>query len=287
MLAHRLRGMGVGSGELVGLCVERSLDMLVGLLGVLKAGGAYIPLDPAYPAERIAYMLADSNAKFVLTQDTLVDTLPQHQAQSLCLDGDWSSIEREPQTAPELDYAPGQPRVCHLYLGLNRSPERGRDPSPRAGQLSQQHGRDPGLSSNDHLLAVTTLSFDIAGLELYLPLVVGASLTLASRTAAADGNLLARLIEEQNVTVMQATPATWRLLLEAGWKGNEELRIFCGGETLTGSWLSVCCHVVGCCGISTAPPKQHLVHRQSGRVGYRPGVHRSPDREYRNSDPRR
>ena len=133
---------------------------------MLKAGGAYIPLDPAYPAERIAYMLADSNAKFVLTEDTLLDTLPQHQAQSLCLDGDWSSIEREPQTAPEVDYAPDSLAYVIYTWGSTGRPKGVEIPHRALVNFLNSMVETPGLKLNDHLLAVTTLSFDIAGLEL-------------------------------------------------------------------------------------------------------------------------
>ncbi len=231
MLAAHLRSSGAGPGELVGIYVERGLDMLVGLLGVLRAGAAYVPLDPAYPVERVAYMLADSEARYILTQSALAGTLPEHTASVICLDRDLPPSSGTamqavaPATADSLAYV--------IYTsGSTGKPKGVAIPHRAVVNFLRSMRVTPGLTQHDRLLAVTTLSFDIAGLELYLPLTVGAEVVIASRAVAADGNALAQTIERDAITVMQATPATWRLLLDAGWHGHSGLRILCGGESL-------------------------------------------------------
>ncbi len=231
-LAHHLRGLGVTPGALVGLCVERSLDMLVGLLGILKAGGAYIPIDPMYPKDRVAYMLENSGAAILLTQAHLVASLPETSAQKICLDTDWSTIAAAPTSN-----LGGHFSNTNLAYLIYTSGSTG---TPKGVQL-QHHSvvnflhsmrHEPGLTEQDVLVSVTTLSFDIAGLELFLPITVGARLVIASRAQTLDGMLLSALMREAGATCMQATPATWRLLIEAGWMGDPRLKILCGGEAL-------------------------------------------------------
>ena len=231
-LARQLLQMGAAPGTLVGIYLERSLDMLVGLLGILKAGAAYIPLDPAYPGDRIGYMLEDSGARLVLTQSRLVDVLPQFTGNALCLDSDWHSISRQSEDAVPQSTTPEDLAYIIYTSGSTGKPKGVEIPHRAVVNFLQSMRQEPGLSADDRLLAVTTLSFDIAGLELYLPLTVGARVIIASRDTAADGKLLARMIEDMHITVMQATPATWRLLLDSEWGGNKRLRIYCGGEAL-------------------------------------------------------
>ncbi len=231
-LAHRLRSLGVGPETLVGLCVERSAEMVVGLLGVLKAGGAYVPLDPAFPSGRIAMMLDDARVKVLLTEQALRESLPAGEAEVVCLDSDWSGIDEEPDTPPDVVVSPD-----NLAYVIYTSGSTGR---PKGVQIS--HGALTnfltsmagllGVNERDVLLAVTTLSFDIAALEMYLPLTVGARVEIVPRDVAADGARLADRLAEGDVTILQATPATWRLLLEGGWQGTPNLSILCGGEAL-------------------------------------------------------
>ena len=231
-LAHHLRALGVGPGVLVGVCCERGLELLPGLLGILKAGGAYVPLDPAYPADRIAYMIADSGMRYILTQSELAASLPPHAAELVYLDADWSAFAAQPDTLPSAS-ATANDLAYVIYTSGSTGRPKGVELEHRSVVNFLSSLREvPGIGADDRLLAVTTLSFDIAGLELYLPLAVGARVVIASRTLAADGRALARAIGQQGITVMQATPATWRLLLEDDWPGQPAMRIFCGGETL-------------------------------------------------------
>ena len=180
-LANHLVGLGVGPGVLVGICVERSLEMLVGLLGTLKAGGAYVPIDPAYPVERQAFMLESSEAPIVLTQERLVEALPPGGFEVVRLDRDWPEISQLPTTAPPSDSDTEQLAYV-IYTSGSTGKPKGVQISHRAlvNFLWTMRER-PGLDGDDVLVAVTTLSFDIAGLELYLPLIVGARIVLARR----------------------------------------------------------------------------------------------------------
>jgi amino acid adenylation domain-containing protein/non-ribosomal peptide synthase protein (TIGR01720 family) len=228
-LARHLRALGVGPEGLVGLCAEPSLDMVVGLFGILLAGGAYVPLDPDYPRERLALMVEDSGAAVLLAQERLLSRLPAGSARVAFLDSPGTALE------------PGAPLPEALAAGrayvLYTSGSTGR---PKGVQVC--HGslanflwsmrERPGFVPGQRLLAVTSLSFDIAGLELYLPLVSGGTLVLAGREASRDGGRLAALLDEQKIDVLQATPGAWRLLLEAGWRGREGLTALSGGEAL-------------------------------------------------------
>jgi amino acid adenylation domain-containing protein len=234
-LAHHLQSLGVGPDVLVGICVERSVEMLVGLLGILKAGGAYVPLDPAFPSDRLAYMLSDSQMTVLVTQQALLSILPKHQAQVVCLDTDAASIAQASKQNPCSDVA-----AEHLAYIIYTSGSTGK---PKGVQILQGAATNflcsmqsqPGLNAQDILLAITTISFDIAVLELYLPLLIGAQVVLASRSVVADGIRLLQLLETSQATFMQATPTTWQLLLAAGWSGQSKssLKILCGGEALS------------------------------------------------------
>jgi amino acid adenylation domain-containing protein/non-ribosomal peptide synthase protein (TIGR01720 family) len=265
LLARHLRGLGVGPEVLVGLAVERSFEMMVGLLGILKAGGAYVPLDPDYPRERLAYMLDSSRLPVLLTQERLIPRLPAVTAvrpsgadvqpavpgvessgpgaqpavtgvQIIALDRDWPAIAAiGAATAAAPPAARVEPQ--NLAYVIYTSGSTGR---PKGVEIS--HGavvnflaamaRTPGLAPSDVLPAVTTLSFDIAGLELYLPLICGARVVLVPREVAQAGEELLACVQGSGATFMQATPATWRLLLGAGWKGGGKLKVLCGGEAL-------------------------------------------------------
>lgn len=231
-LAHYLQTMGVKPDSLVGLCVTRSLELIVGCLGILKAGAAYLPLDPAYPADRLAFMLADSEASVLLTQTSLLTMLPQHSAKVVCLDTDWAEIAKQPQTNLTTQITPESLAYTIYTSGSTGRPKGVQIPHKALANFLRAMQQTPGLTERDILLSVTTLSFDIAALELYLPLIAGARLVLASREVALDGTQLMQRLKTAGATVMQATPATWRLLLAAGWSGGQPLKILCGGEAL-------------------------------------------------------
>ncbi|MEK8016253.1 MAG: amino acid adenylation domain-containing protein [Candidatus Parabeggiatoa sp.] len=229
-LAHYLQTLGVKPETLVGICVERSLEMVIGLLSILKAGGTYVPLDPTYPKERIAFMLADSQVPVLLTQEKLVEKLPEHTTQFVCLEIDLENLS----VSNPISGVKSENLAYMIYTS-------GSTGKPKGVQITHQSvvnflismSQRPGLTEQDRLLAVTTISFDIAGLELYLPLSVGAQVVLTSREETFSGSLLGKLIKESGTTVMQATPSTLELLLASGCENCQGLKILCGGEALS------------------------------------------------------
>ncbi|MFN0039133.1 MAG: amino acid adenylation domain-containing protein [Burkholderiales bacterium] len=231
-LAHYLRHLGVGPDVLVGIHVDRSLEMLVGLLGILKAGGAYVPLDPSYPKDRLAFMLGDARAPVLLTQKRLVESLTAQGTRAVCLDSDWDEIARYGQQDPERRSTAESLAYVIYTSGSTGKPKGVEVPNRAVVNFLRSMQREPGLDQHDVLLAVTPLSFDIAGLELFLPLLVGARIELVSREIAVDGTRLLEKISDSRATTLQATPSTLRLLLEAGWQAGSQLKILCGGEPL-------------------------------------------------------
>lgn len=231
-LANRLRALGIGPDALVGICLERSAAIAVAVLAVLKAGGAYVPLDPQYPRDRVAFMLEDFGAAVVITEERLLSTLPNNLPSVICLDRDLESLLSESEAAPVSGVAP-ENLAYVIYTSGSTGKPKGVEVTHRSVvNFLASMRREPGMSEQDRLLAATTLCFDIAGLEFYLPLSVGACVVVAPQAALADGAALAGLLGESKITVMQATPVTWRLLLEAGWNPLPGFKILCGGEAL-------------------------------------------------------
>jgi amino acid adenylation domain-containing protein len=237
-LANRLIALGVGVEDLVGICLERSEQLPVALLGTMKTGGAYVPIDPTFPAARQRFMLGDAQVKVLITEEPLLGWLPVDRAEVLCLDRDAAQIEAESETPPP-DPSAGPDGLAYvIYTSGSTGAPKGVEIEHRAliNFLTTMAVR-PGLAADDVLVAVTTLSFDIAGLELYLPLIVGARVVIAGAQTASDPRALARLLEGSGATVMQATPTTWRMLLDDGWsgasaRGGAGLKALCGGEAL-------------------------------------------------------
>ncbi len=231
-LAHWLRGRGVGRDVLVGLCLDPSPETVIAVLAVHRAGGAYLPLDPDYPHARLEFMLDDSRAPLVLTRSRVRDRVPSGAAVVACLDAIAGELAGRPVHPPAGAVA-GEDLAYVIYTsGSTGRPKGVQIPHRALDNFLRSMQERPGLSRDDVLLAVTSLSFDISVLELLLPLVTGARVVLVPRTVAADGHELARMLDRGGVTTMQATPSTWRMLIESGWTGSPRLRMLCGGEAL-------------------------------------------------------
>ncbi len=231
-LARALREMGVSPGVAVGVCLERSVEMVPVLLAVMKAGGCYAPLDPDYPRDRVRFMAEDSGAPLVITTTVLSDRFSGQSCRVWCLDreGGVFSADDEHNLPSSVS---GHDLAYILYTSGSTGQPKGVEIQHRSlMNFLWSMKRRPGCTRGDTVLSVTTLSFDIAGLELYLPLLVGGRVEIVGRAVATDGHRLRGTLERVQPTIMQATPATWRLLLEAGWSGSPSLTAFCGGEAL-------------------------------------------------------
>jgi amino acid adenylation domain-containing protein len=229
-VAHSLRARGVGPGVYAGIAVERSIPMVVALLGILKAGGAYVPLDPAFPRDRLAFMAQDSGLAVLVTEDRFADLVPTPSGGLLRLDGDAAEIAARSDEPLDVPVHPESLAYVIYTSGSTGKPKGVQIPHRAVVNFLSTMAERPGFGAADRLLAVTSLSFDIAGLELWLPLTAGAHVELASRETAGSGATLRRILETGRITAMQATPSTFRLLLDAGWEGSPDLRVLIGGE---------------------------------------------------------
>jgi amino acid adenylation domain-containing protein len=230
-LAHYLRKRGVGPDVLVGLYLERSLEMIVGLLGILKAGGAYLPLDPEHPRERLRLVMEDASVSLLVSEGSMKGQLPTETVPVVFLDEmTWGQNEAPPEKLPVLQ---PESMAYVLYTSGSTGRPKGVEISHRALVNCLWHFRSSlAMEPSDVWLAITTVSFDISGLEIWLPLISGARCVVASRETVVDGALLRQRLQEVQATILQATPATWNMLLLAGWTGSPRLRLLCGGEAM-------------------------------------------------------
>jgi amino acid adenylation domain-containing protein len=249
-LANRLKLFGVAPNGIVGFCVERSLDMLVGILGILKSGAAYLPLDPDHPKKRLDFILKDAGVTVLVTHPTVFSELSfsvqsvhaekssiNHSSEIsglviICLDGHHNENEELTPHSNRGKIHPDNPAYIMYTSGSTGDPKGVQIPHRGVVNFLTAMSSEPGMTERDTMLAVTTLSFDISVLELMLPLIVGGRVVIAKREVAIDGLRLSKLITESGATIIQATPATWRLLVESGWQGSNHLKILCGGEAL-------------------------------------------------------
>jgi amino acid adenylation domain-containing protein len=231
-LANALRAQVEGERRLIGVAVERSVDMLAILLGVLKAGHAYLPLDPSYPPARLKAILSQAGIAALIMDFPEEQDLAPAGAVVLSLPDILRESEGVAETPPEVASAPGDLAYVIYTSGSTGAPKGVEVTHQAVVNLLCAMAREPGLGPDDVLLAITTIAFDIAALELFLPLCVGAEVVITTREAAADGMALKRLLETADATVMQATPATWQMLIEAGFQGPAGFKMLCGGEAL-------------------------------------------------------
>ncbi|MED7923529.1 amino acid adenylation domain-containing protein [Nonomuraea sp. LP-02] len=229
-LARRLAEAGVGRGDVVALYAGRSARTLAAMLAVLKAGAAYLPLDPDYPDARVRFVLEDSGARAVLVPDELRERVPAVDAAvALSLDADSSAYSA---AKPEVAIKPEDPAYLLYTSGSTGRPKGVVVPHRALLNLLVAMRDLLGSGEDDAWLALTSLSFDISGLELYLPLVTGGRTVIAGPEAALDGALLAGLVRAEGVTHVQATPSGWRVLLAGGFSA-PEVTALAGGEALS------------------------------------------------------
>src|SRR5690606_781664 len=293
-IAGALRARGVRPGDRVGVCLERSPDLLATLLATWRCGAAYVPLDPAYPADRLAYMASDAGLAQVVAEGALADPLGLERGRLLLLDADAAVIDAAAAVHDAADPVGREAAAYVIYTsGSTGKPKGVAVPHGAVLNFLDSMREAPGLDADDVLLAVTTTSFDISVLELclplavgativlaareqarvgdelaapltrasvtvlqappytqhvllavtttsfvisvlelFLPLAVGATIVLAAREQALEGDELAALLARESVTVLQATPSTWHLLLDAGWRAQGKFRALCGGEPM-------------------------------------------------------
>ena len=229
-LAHYLRNIGVARNQIVGLCLERSLEMIISLLGILKTGCTYIPLEPEYPEERLTYMLQDSGTKVLITREHLLKKFSEADLEKICLDKDFEKIEKE-----DSHNLPTNINTDSLAYVMYTSGSTGK---PKGVQIEHRAvsnflwsmSKTPGFNEKDKLLSVTTFCFDISVLELCLPLINGGEVHILRKEDIVDITRLRKNIETYKPTIMQATPVIWNMLTESGWKNNTNTKILCGGE---------------------------------------------------------
>ncbi|MES2062020.1 MAG: amino acid adenylation domain-containing protein [Bacteroidota bacterium] len=230
-LAHELVKKGVKPGDIIGLALDRSAELIISLLAILKTGAAYVPLDPEYPKDRIEFMLDDSGATILLTSAKYKGHFASNTTEVLIEDA-LTNSRNYSNEAPDVKVT-GQNLAYVLYTsGSTGKPKGVQIAHHSLVNLMYSLQKAPGINSSDNMLAVATISFDIAGVDIYLPLSAGAQIILADAITAKDGRALLDIIRNQNVTILQATPYTWRMMLEVGWEEHLPIKVFCGGEAM-------------------------------------------------------
>jgi amino acid adenylation domain-containing protein len=240
-LARRLRAAGVTSETPVAIVVDRTLDLIVAVLAALKSGAAFVPIDSAQPRERLSSIVEDSGLRLAIVDGHAAPGLLGDDVREIAVDAE-SESDDDITTQPQSPSGGAMREVALdaiayiMFTSGSTGKPKGVEVTHRGlTNIVQSVSAEVGISSRDRWLAVTSLTFDISLLELLVPLAAGGQVVLATSRGARDGTYLAELIDRAAATIMQATPSMWRLLLEAGWRGREDLRILCGGEALTRS----------------------------------------------------
>lgn len=229
-LGRLLQEKGIGADSVVGICLDRSIELVAAILGIHKAGGAYLPMDPIFPVSRLSYMIEDAGVKYIISQKDMIASLPDSGAEIIYIDFVWE----ENEVIPNPDFAGTAGDLAYILYTS------GSTGNPKGVEIEQgslinflrSMEETIQINADDRWLAITTISFDISILELLLPLMTGAAIVMAKREDVFDGSRLLDLLKKEDITIMQATPATWKLMLDAGFDPKEDLQILCGGEAL-------------------------------------------------------
>jgi len=212
-LAHFLQKRGIGAGQRVGLYVERSLRMMVGLLGIQKSGAAYVPLDPSYPAERLRLTLDDAQVAVLVTEQALLAAMPEHGAEVVCLDTDWEKIAAESPANPVSGATPEDLVYVIFTSGSTGRPKGVQVPHRAVVNLLSFMAAELRMGPEDVFPALASFAFDMCIPELYLGLVTGGRVIIGDRHVGGNGEALAAMLRETGATIVHATPTTWNLLL--------------------------------------------------------------------------
>ena len=232
-LANYLISLGIGRGDLVGLCCDRDVDMPALLLGIMKSGAGYVPLDPDYPVDRLTYMVENSEVKHVVAHQNQLPLTKQFKTPTTIVDRDWKDVAALGSHSPSVETDPKSDVAYVIYTsGSTGKPKGVLVPHSAAVNMLWSMINWPGFTAKDRILATTTLSFDISVAEMFLPLVTGGSVAVVSRAVAKDTNALVAAIEKYDVTFMQATPAMWRMILAGDFVGRPNMKFITAGEPL-------------------------------------------------------
>ena len=242
LVKARLRHKNIGEGDLVGVCVKRNADLLPLLLGIFKSGAVYVPLDPDFPKNRLAHIISDAELSAIITDEQAGKSLPQN-AKMICLMANEMLEEKSLYGEGTSQSSLSATRLAYvIYTSGSTGKPKGVKVSHHAVvNLLLSMRKLLSVQSNDRLLAITTLSFDISVLELFLPLISGAAVIVAGQETTRDGEALKQLIISSEPSILQATPATWRMLKNLDWMGAKSLKVLCGGEEMPkdiAQWLS-------------------------------------------------
>ena len=232
-VANYLSSLGIVPGDIVGLCIERSLEMVISVLGILKSGCTYLPMDPSFPDDRIKYMYEDSGAKVLISQSSLEEKFRHFPNTKIVLtDKDKEKISKSGSKKPAIKISKQSLAYMIYTSGSTGKPKGVKVHHQAVVNFLNSMSKKPGFSKKERLLAVTTLSFDISVLEIFMPLSFGGELIIAKADDISDGQKLSGLLDQHDITMMQATPATWNILLGSGWDGKKNLKALCGGEAI-------------------------------------------------------
>lgn len=230
-IANYFLAQGLSPGQFVAVSMDRSPNLIASLFAILQCGAAYLPLDPKFPTERLEFMLEDSEAAFLLTTQSLASSLPNN-SKTILIEEVLSSLETYPSSPLSITVAPENVAYIIYTSGSTGKPKGVTVTHKNLVNFLFSMAIEPGIEAADKLLSITTISFDIAGLELFLPLIKGASVVFADYETTRDGQLLFNLLQKKEITILQATPTTWQLLLDSGWNTPLPVKALCGGEAM-------------------------------------------------------
>ncbi|CAC9975306.1 polyketide synthase [Flavobacterium panici] len=230
-LANYFLTQGLSSGQIVAVSMERTPNLVASLLAILQCGAAYLPLDPKFPAVRLEFMLEDSGASFLLTTKSLTNSLPVY-SKTIVIEDALAALDQYPAVPVSASVSYDAAAYIMYTSGSTGKPKGVTVTHKNLINFLFSMAIEPGINIEDRLLSITTISFDIAGLELFLPLIKGATVVFADYETTRDGHLLLDLLQKKEITILQATPTTWQSLLDSGWETPLALKALCGGEAM-------------------------------------------------------